>query len=159
MAYGKAQNDFGSFQKDCHVLAVELVKALKVYFQVPESQFSLYKINGANDFELVAPSLINALSLKSDSFYQFGIGLTVCAAPETLPEELILIHVLLRRDIEHNFFVRYENEPKEFEVNHKNRDSFSPFFDFLHDTIIKTYDEQLQVFIGQSTRRKLGYKM
>ena len=158
MAYGKAQSDFSTFQQDCHLLAVVLVKSLKEHFQVPESQFSLYKINGENEFDLVPPSLINALSLKSDSFYQFGIGLTVCSAPETLPQELILIHVLLREDLDNKFFVRYANESREFEVNKEIKSSFDPFFNFLHDTIIRTYNEQLQSFIGQSTRRKLGYK-
>ena len=157
MAYGNAQKDFGNFQQDCHLIAIELVNSLKEYFQIPESQFSLYKINNENEFEIVPPALINALTLKADSFWQFGIGLTVCIAPETLPQELILIHLLLRKDLDNKYFVKYANENKEFEVSKGNKESFNPFFDFLHDTVIKTYNDKLQHFIGQSTRRKLGY--
>lgn len=158
-AFGKAQDDFGIFRNNCHQIAVELVKEFKNYFQVPESQFSLYKINKENEFEIVPPSLINALSLKKDSHWQFGIGLTVCFAPETLPQELILIHILLRKDLEGKYFVKYGSEIKEFEIKNGDKNSFYPFFDFLHDIIIKTYNEQLQHFIGQSTSRKLGYEI
>lgn len=158
MAYGKAQEDFGAFENSCHLISVELVKAFKEYFEIPDSQFSLYKIDSENEFEIVPPSLINALSLKEDSYWQFGIGVTVCTAPETLPQELILIHILLRKDLDGKYFVKYNNDPKEFEIKKGDSKTFHPFFDFLHDTIIKTYNEQLQHFIGQSTKRKLGFK-
>lgn len=157
VAFGKAQDDFGAFRNNCHQIAVELVNELKKYFQIPESQFSLYKINKDNEFEIVPPALINALSLRADSNWQFGIGLTVCIVPETLPQELILIHISLRKDLDNKYFVKYANEIKEFEIKSDDKDSFHLFFDFLHDVIIKTYNEQLQRFIGQSTRRKLGY--
>lgn len=158
MAYGKAQEDFGAFQNSCHLISVELVKALKEYFEIPDSQFSLYKINSENEFEIVPPALINALSMREDSYWQFGIGLTVCTAPETLPQELILIHILLRKDLDGKYFVRYGNDMKEFEIKKGDESSFHAFLDFLHDTIIQTYNEQLQRFIGQSTSRKLGFR-
>lgn len=158
MAYSKAQEDFGNFQNSCHFTSVDFVKELKTYFEIPESQFSLYKINAANEFEIVAPALINALSLKEDSHWQFGIGLTVCSAPETLPQELILIHILIRKNTDGNYFVRYESDATEFEINREDPTSFHPFFEFLSETIIKTYTEKLQHFIGQNTRKKLGYK-
>jgi len=158
MAYGKAQQDFETFRHGCHFIAVDVVKELKVYFEIPESQFSLYKINAQGEFSIVPPALINALTLKEDSFWQFGIGLTVCMAPETLPQELVLISILLRQDLGGKFYIKYANETNEFEIIKGNPTSFHPFFDFLHDTIIKTYNEQMQQFIGQSTTRRLGYK-
>lgn len=159
MAFGTAQDDFGAFRSTSHLLAVELVKEFKNYFQIPDSQFSLYKINKENEFEIVPPALINALSLKPDSNWQFGIGLTVCIAPETLPQELILIHILFRKDLDGKYFVKYGSNIKEFEIKNADQNSFYLFFDFLHDVIIKTYNEQLQHFIGQSTKRKLGYQI
>jgi len=159
MAFGKAQDDYGIFQSSCHLISIELVNEFKKYLEIPDSQFSLYKINKENEFEIVPPSLINAISLRADSHWQFGIGLTVCTAPETLPQELIMIHILLRKDLKDKYFVRYGNDTKEFEIKKSDKNSYYPFFDFLHDLIIKTYNEQMQLFIGQSTRRKLGYKI
>lgn len=158
MAYGKAQNDFGGFENDCHQISIEFVKAFKEYLGVPESQFSLYKINAQGEFEIVPPALINALSLREDSYWQFGIGLTLCTAPESLPQELILIHILLRKDSSSNYFVRYGSDSKDFEIKKGDSASLLPFFIFLQETIINTYNEQLQHFMGQNTRRKLGFK-
>lgn len=125
--------------------------------EMPDSQFSLYKINDQNEFDLVPPALINTLTLRSDSLWQFGVGLTVCSAPETLPQELILIHILMRKDLNDNHYLRYGNVVTEIELEKDGEYNFLPFFDFLHKTIMKTYDEQMQQFIGQNTRRKIGY--
>ena len=44
-AFGHAQDSFDNYRKESHMLAVELVKQLKEYYQIPESQFSLFKID------------------------------------------------------------------------------------------------------------------
>lgn len=157
MAFGRAQNQFQSFQNCCQDFAVEMVKEIKEYFQIPESQFSLYQVNGKNEFNLVQPELINALTLRPDSLWQFGIGLTVCSAPETLPKELILIHILIRRDLEENYFLRYGDQEQEHKIEKSDKYNFIPFFDFIHQTIINSYDQELAHFIGQDTRRTIGY--
>ena len=157
MAYAKAQNDYKNFQNECHAMAVSFVKELKMYFEIPDSQFSLFKIDNNNEFHLVQPAVISALSLRPDSMWQFGIGLTVCSAPESLPKELILIQILIRKDLEGNFFLRYGNQEKEHQIEKAEKWNFIPFFDYLHDTIINIYEKQLTQFIGNETRRKIGY--
>lgn len=156
-AYGKAQSQFGDFQNGCHLISMQLVEELKSYFEIPLSQFSLYKVGDKGEFNLVRPSLINALTLRSDSLYDFGIGLTVCSAPEAFPQELILIHICIRHDLKGKYYLSYANQEKECELEKKEEYNFIPFFDYLHETIIKSYDEQMQNFIGQDTRREIGY--
>ena len=156
-AYGKAQSDFKQFQEDCYQLTLKLVKELKEYFQIPESQFSLFKIDANNEFHLVQPAVINALNLRPDSLWQFGIGLTMCTSVEASPQELILIQILIRKDLEGCFFLKYGNEDKEHKVEKKEKFDFIPFFDYLHDTIINTYEQQITHFIGNDTRRIIGY--
>lgn len=158
MVFGKAQQDFQKFEIDCHLFAVELVKKFKVYLKIPDSQFSLYKIDEKNEFEIVSPALVNAITAAKDSFWQFGIGLTVCSAPETLPQELILIHVLVRRDLDNKFYAKFGPEPQEFEISKSESDGFNDFFEFLHKNIVNSYEHEFQKFIGQNTARKLGYK-
>jgi len=166
MAYGKAQTGFQSFQSECHELAVHFVRDIKVYFQIPESQFSLYKIHENNEFKIVRPAVISALTLRPDSIWHFGIGLTVCSAPETLPQELILIQILIRKDVEGNFFLKYGENDKEQKIEklEKSEDAektekwdFIPFFDYLHNRIIEVYENQLTQFISQDSRRKIGF--
>lgn len=156
-AYGNAQTSFEDYKTNCHLLSMEIVKELKSYYEVPEGQFSLYRINDQNGFELVTPALIHAISLKQDQFWHFGIGLTVCKSPEALPEELILIHIKFRKNAEDKNYVQYAYAEKEFEVVKGASDSYKPFFEFLFNEIISSYDKKLQHFIGEKTERKLGY--
>ena len=156
-AYAKAQNDFKGFQEKCYNFSLEIVNELKAYYKIPESQFSLFKIGEKNDFKLVQPAVINALTLRQDSMWQFGIGLNLCKAPESLSHELILIHILVRKDLEGNFYLKYANQEEEFKITGEKKRDFIPFFDYLHKTIIDIYEQQLTHFIGNDTKRKIGY--
>lgn len=157
-AYGNAQDKFKNYKTECYLFSMEIVKELKAYYNIPESQFSLYKINEENGFELVAPALIDAIRLAEDHYWHFGIGLTVCKSAGTLPEELILIHIMFRKNIENKCFIKYAYNDKEFEIKKGHSGSYIAFFDFLFETIIKSYNGQLQQFIGVKTTRKLGYR-
>ena len=155
-AYQKAQQDFQDYQNDCHQFALDFVKQFKEHFEIPPSQFSLFKINANNEFTLVQPSVINALVLRDDSLWQFGVGMTVCSAPETLPQELILIPILLRRDMDGTHYIKY-GDMREFKIEKKDQYNFDEFFEFLFETIKDTYNQQLVQFIGHDTERKIGY--
>lgn len=157
MAYTKAQQGFQSFEDECHLLAINMVDELKKYFEIPDSQFSLFKINEKGEFNLVQPGLVNALSLRPDSRWHFGIGLTVCSAPETLPQELILIQILIRQDLDGNFFLKYGDLEREFKMEKAGERNFTPFFDYIHSEIINVYENHMTHFIGEDTERKIGY--
>ena len=156
-AYGNAQSNFANYKTECHILSMEIVKELKVYFKIPEGQFSLYRINEQGGFELVTPALINAITLKPDHYWYFGVGLTVCKAPETLPQELILIPLMFRKNDKNENFTKYAHSDTDYKIVKGNSESYFPFFDFLFETIKSSYQGQLQQFIGEKTERKLGY--
>ena len=156
-AYGNAQERFETYKTDCHILSMEIVRELKAYYDIPEGQFSLYYINKEDGFELVTPALIHAIDLKEDNYWHFGVGLTVCKAPETLPEELILIHMMFRKNSDGKYFVKYAYDKKEFEIIKGQNKTYIPFFEFIYELIISSYEGHLQQFIGKKTKRKLGY--
>ncbi len=156
-AYSNAQTNFENFRLDCHSIASTLVSEIKNYMEIPEHQFSLYKINQKKEFQVVPPSLVNALLLAPDSYWHFGAGLTVCKAPGSMQEELILIHLMIRKESDGQFFVKYANHDQEFEVFKEKPESFHSFFDFLHEAIMGSYKERLQQFLAEKTERKLGY--
>ncbi len=157
IAYTNAQQGFQNFQNECHDLSVNLVEELKKYFEIPESQFSLFRINENNEFILVQPGLVNALTLREDSRWQFGIGLTVCTAPETLPQELIMMQILIRQDLDGNFYLKYGDQEQEFRIEKSEERNFIPFFDHIHSEILNVYENHMTHFIGEDTERKIGY--
>jgi len=156
--YDAAQVRFEEYKKNCHLFSIEFTQHLKEYYQIPEKQFSLYRIDREGRFDLVPSSLIHAIDLFDDHYWHFGIGLTVCRAPETLPEELILIHLFFRKEEGKEFFLKHTLSDKEFEVFQGKKDSFIPFLDDLFNTIRSSYDGYIQQFIGERTTRKLGFK-
>jgi len=156
-AYDKAQNNYDTYQKDCHIISMEIVREIKVYYQVPESQFSLYRISKERGFELVPSALIHALTLEEDHYWHFGIGITVCKALETLPEELILLHIMFRKNSKSEYYVKFAFGEKEFKIVKGDSASYIPFFDEVFDNIISSYKQHMQQFIGEKTIRKLGY--
>ena len=157
-AYDQAQINFEAYKTDCHVMSIAIVKELKSYFEIPESQFSLYRIDKTGGFDLVQSAMIHAIQLAADHYWHFGIGLTVCKAPETLPEELILIHLMFRKEKDDTYFIKYANDEKEFEIIKGDPGSFRSFFDFLFEIIMSSYKEHLQQFVGEKTTRTLGFK-
>ena len=156
-AYDAAQENFNTYKKDCHIFSMEFVREIKAYYEIPESQFSLYKTNKEGGFELVPSALIHALSLGEDYYWSFGFGLTVCRTLETLPEELILVHIKFRKNSKDEFFVKYAYGGEEHKIVKGDSNSYTPFFDFLYSTIINSYQGQMQQFVGEKTTRKLGY--
>ena len=156
-AYSNAQESFESYRTDCHLTSMEIVKELKAYYEIPEHQFSLYKINDQNGFQLVTPALIHAIRLREDNYWHFGLGITVCKAPETLPEELILVHLMFQKNKNGSYTIKYANNKAEFEIIKGNSSSYIPFFDFLFEEIMVSYNSHLQQFLGDKTERKLGY--
>lgn len=155
-AYDNAQQRFETYKENCHLFSIEFVNELKAYFQIPDKQFSLYRIN-EEGFDLVPNALIHAIRLYQDNYWHFGVGLTVCRAPETLPEELILIHLMFRKDAE-SFYVKYAQVDQEFKVIKGDSESYKPFFDFLFQHILESYKSSIQRFFGTKTTRKLGFK-
>jgi len=156
-AYANAQTNFENFRSNCQEIASLMVTEIKKYLEIPEQRFSLYKINQNNEFQMVPSSLANALVLANDSYWHFGIGLTVCKADDSPQEELILIHLMVRMESDGQFFVKYANLKEEFEVFKDQSQSFIPFFDYIHGAIIGSYQERVQRFMEERTERKLGY--
>ena len=156
-AYDIAQDNFDAYEKSCHNFALELVRELKEYYAVPEGQFSLYQVEENNNFKLIHGSMLGALTLTEDSHWHFGVGLTVCRAPESYPEELILIHILFRKEADTIFYLKHTYGDKEFKVNKGDKESYLTYFDDLFNTIVASYKGHIQQFVGEKTTRKLGY--
>ena len=151
-AYDTAQEKFNAYQNDCHIFSMEFVRELKAYYQIPESQFSLYKINKEGGFDLVPSALIHALDLDENYFWNLGFGLTVCRTLETLPEELILVHIMFRKNIKDEYYIKYAYGGDEYQIVKGDATSYVPFFDFLFSSIMTSYQQQMQQFIGEKTQ-------
>lgn len=156
-AYDHAQNNFETYKRNCYNFGVELVDELRKYFQVPDRQFTVYKIEENNNFDLIHGSLLGALTLTKDSFWHFGVGFTVCRTVDVFPEELILLALVYRKEKGNTFYLKHTYNEKEFKVEHGKPETYKEYFEDLFKTILESYNGHLQQFIGEKTIRKLGY--
>ena len=158
-AYEKVQQEYTQVENDCLAFGGELVQNFTEYFEVPEGYLSYYKITDDNHFDLVLPDMTHALRYSGDGFWDFGLGLTITSSIEEKVQDLILIHLFVKKDINGKFYTRIARDKTEFEIDIHKPESYHPFFDFLKNSVIQSYDEGFQEFIGQHTTRKLGYKI
>jgi hypothetical protein len=158
-AYEKVQQEYTQVERDCLSFGDELVRNFIRYFEVPDGLLSYYKITEDNHFDLVLPDMAHALRYHKDGFWDFGLGLTITSSIEEKAEDLILIHLFVKKDFNGKFYTRIARDKTEFEIELHNPESYHPFFDFLKDSVIESYEEGFQEFIGQHTTRKLGYRI
>jgi len=156
-AYDNAQKNFETYKSNCYNFGVELVDELRKYFQVPDRQFTVYKIEENNNFDLIHGSLLGALTLTKDSLWHFGVGFTVCRTVDVFPEELILLALVYRKEKGNTFYLKHTYNEKEFKVEYGKPETYKDYFEDLFKTILESYNGHLQQFIGEKTVRKLGY--
>lgn len=157
MTFNGANQEFSKLRHDCLGFANEIWNNIIQYYEVPDSQISLYRISDDEEFELVRPSIINALNLREDSYWEFGIGLSLCSTPGSLPEDLILIQFLIRRDRENKYFIKTNVLKTERQIERNKYFDFTTYFDELYKAIKDKYDEEFTHFFEKTTIRKLGY--
>ena len=73
--------------------------------------------------------------------------------PETLPEGLIMVHIMFRRNSKDGYYAKFCPWKKEFKIAKGDTASYIPIFDEAFDTIISSYSHQLQQFVGERTTR------
>jgi hypothetical protein len=157
--YSKAQNEFRQFRDDCQDFVVDLWNNMITYLNVPGSQLSIYTINEEGEAIVSKPPIWQALTLRSDSYWSVGFGITVYEAPNMYPQETIIISLLIKKDSAGNYFVKLSEFNEEFKIDRTNVNDFDKFYNFVFEKIINSYQSGLQKFIDQeSSIRKVGFQ-
>ncbi|MGG7036973.1 MAG: hypothetical protein ACI7YS_17525 [Flavobacterium sp.] len=159
-AYKKAQTEFKEFRDNSRDFAVNLWDRMIQYFEIPPSQLSLYKVNEDDEYETVAPPMFNALTLRSDAYWQVGFGITLFETDKNeFPQETIIIDLLLKWENKDLYKIKLSDHDKEFQIDRNNPDDFKNFFDYIYKEIETDYKTGLQTFLDQNkTIRRIGFK-
>lgn len=159
-SFKKAQSDFQQFKDDCEDFAQELWENMIVYFEIPHTQLSLYKVDEKREWEMVPPMMINAMTLEDDAYWQVGFGITLYGQKNEIPQETLIIGLLLKREDDQKFKVRLYGHDKLFEIDRSKHEDFKEFYDFIFNEIQINYQKELQIFLDKDTTiRKIGYKI
>ena len=159
-SFKKAQSDFQQFKDDCEDFAQDLWEKMIIYFEIPHTQLSLYKVGEEGEWEMVPPMMINAMTLEEDAYWQVGFGITLYGQKNEFPQETLIIGLLLKREANQKFKIKLSGHNKLFEIDRSKPDDFKSFFDFIFNEIQTNYQKGLQTFLDEDTTiRKIGYKM
>lgn len=156
-SYRLSREKYFNYRNECIDFADKLVGNMIGYFQWPKEQIKYVSPKG-NDSDSVY-TLRGVLSLEDDTFWHFGLGLTLYESPDIKPYETAIIHILLKKDCEH-FIVKIKNFKDEFEIFKDKPEDFENFFEFIFNKIKEDYEKDFEIFFEQedTTIRKIGFK-
>jgi len=157
-SFKKAQSDFQKFKDGSQYFADELWNKMIAYFEIPQSQLSLYKVDDEGKWEMVPAMMSNALTLEDDNYWQVGFGITLYGQKNEFPQETLIIGLLLKPEGDNKFKVKLYGHEKLFEIDRNKQEDFNAFYDFIFTEIQTNYQKELQTLDEDHTIRKIGYK-
>ncbi len=159
-SFTKARNIFKQYEEECKVLAEDIWNNIIDYYDIPLTNMSLHNIDayGAPDKITGFDELL--LALREDSFFEFGIGITLFETPKVYPYPhftiILPINVSIDRDGKRK--IRYGEDGKEFIIDKGKKESYQSFFDEIFRLIKSEYDDGLSNMRLHNTFRSIGFQ-
>ena len=157
-SFASAYVNYRKYESDCNELALVLWKYMVDYFEIPQEQITLYRINELGEFEPCAFPMLNAMLLREDAFFEIGIGLTLYQTMNDFPHETIILPIHFSIDTEGFYKTRLGEEGKIYVVEISKVESFDEFFHGIYENIVQSYKTGLSDLRSKNTFRKIGFK-
>lgn len=157
-AFTTARIGFKKYENDCQEFAVDIWNKMLEHFEIPPSQISLYKFDEYGEFERIDPPLICAMRLRSDSYFEFGIGITLYESPNTYPHETVILPIHVSIDTDGNNKAKLGEEGKIHVIDRANNQHFKDFLDNIFESVNASYSQGLTDMRDKNTFRKIGFK-
>ena len=157
-AYAISRKSYFDYRDACLKFGTNLVNGMMRYFQCPKEQVQFIPLK-----EVIPPgltsNLLGAMHLDDDTFWHFGLGITLYEAPNIFPQETVLLRVLMKKT--HGYFiVKLGTRGEEFKIHGDKPDDFTVFYEFVFSQIKESYEKGLQRFLEQEeTSRKIGFNV
>jgi hypothetical protein len=160
-AFTSARKLFNQYETDCKNFAMEIWERLQLYYAVPISSISLHNIDPYGTADKIADFEELLMILREDSFFEFGIGITLFEVPKAFPYPhfTIVLPIDLAIDKDGIHKVRYGEDGKIFEIKNDNDEDYQKFFDEVFILLKAEYDEGLSNMRLHNTFRKIGYQI
>ncbi len=157
-SYRLSRNKYFDYRNECVNFAEELVRRMINYFQCPKEQIKCFSPK-----DQVMPDnhshqlLRGVMILEDDTFWHFGIGLTLYESPDIKPCETVTIHILLKK-VPEPFIVKINTFKETFEIYRTNPADFEKFNEFIFNKIKEDYEKDFEIFFEEDNVRKIGFK-
>lgn len=142
-AYAKNLHDFKSYKETCYRFASTLMEELKQEFNIPHERL---KLRSKDDPKEVTENMLEAMDMQKDTYWHIRFSITVCAEADEHMKESMSFEISIKK-IGSSFILAIPNE-REFTIEEKEgRYNFSPFFDYLFNSLKDFYEQELDRFL------------
>lgn len=155
-AYSTARQNYADYRKCCSEFANSLINGMIEYFECPREMISFFPLTGEFDPKRKY-SLSAAMKLDNDTFWHFGLGLTLCPSESEGPDETVILPFSVKKS-DDLYTVRFGNV-EEFQINYDDKDKYKDFYEYIYNRVRSDYEKGLQRFLDrEQSSRKIGFQ-
>lgn len=150
-AYAKNLTDFKQYKETCYRFLDQLMVKLQDAFDIPPERLCL---RSKQDPKQHTDNLAEAMDMQKDTFWHVRISITVFADPEGQVKERMSFEVMVKKLPTH-YILAIPNE-QEFIIddNPEHNWDFSPFFDYVFNSLKNFYEHELERFLNTGASSK-----
>ena len=144
-AYAKNLSDFKLYKNACHRFLDQLMVKLQQAFNIPSDKLSL---RTKQDPKELTDNLLDAMDMQKDTFWHVRISITVCADNEEQVKERMSFEVMVKKLP--TYYILAIPKEREFNIedNPQHDWDFTPFFDYLFESLRSFYEHELERFLN-----------
>ncbi len=151
-AYRKSRREFLKYEETCRVFASELIEGIIDYFEWPRDQEITFiqlgeEMNPTDRFYALA----GAMQMDDESFWHFGVELTVHEPAGIYPQPFLLSFYIKKTGP--IFIVKLGPKGEEIKIHEDRRGELSPFYDAVYVKIVSFFLKEYQEAINRTEIR------
>lgn len=157
-AYAKARKNYFNYRESCLTFAENLINGLIKYLECPPEQVRFFPLDQQEPQPGHTYTLMGSMTLLEDTFWHFGMGLTLYESKHIYPHETVFFQFMIKAgDTEDSFFVKLEEEGEMFRI--ATPDDAILLYKLIFNEIEESYKNSLQHFLENTgdTARKIGF--
>jgi hypothetical protein len=155
--YRKSRKGFLDYESECQAFARDLVYGMIEYFEWPQDQEVTYiplgeELDPNNRFY----ALSGAMRMDDDSFWHFGVELTVQEPGGAYPLPFLMSFFI--KKIGPHFIVKLGSQGKEIRIHEDRRGDLAPFYDAVFVQIMNFFTHKYQDAVTKGLK-EVGFIM
>lgn len=155
-AYSKARKNYFDYRTDCTSFTTWLMTGFLTYLNCPADQLRYFPMKGE-----IRPghsyTLMGAMDLEEDTFWHFGVGLTLFEKKDVTPQETVVFEFMIKRN-ENSYTVKMDTGGHEYHIAKDDTTAAHRLYEAIFEEIRDSYTTGLQHFLEQDeTARKIGF--
>ncbi|HBS9329747.1 hypothetical protein CFY86_29060 [Raoultella ornithinolytica] len=156
-AFDESQKKFIAYRDHCHKFARDFGMRFIRYLEVPEENVEWFNPDAVEPPK-GRVTIPGAMYLDDDTFWHFGVRITIFDKQKSDFRPQIEIVFMVRRQSDGDFQVSVKHIDKIHDIQPDKDASYTVFFNAVHKIILALYQDDLENFLAsQQSVRRIGF--